>query len=140
MRAVVGPIDTVLEDEMNDCGVDGASAIFWVEAFELSTRRLGKVVFDGDAAEESICPTDASALDVTDDAISAIVDGPVVVSIGADDETVVVGTSMHTVSCVRLHACDMYFPSLQTLQFMQSKSPSLSGPHVPTANVTPAAH
>ena len=98
------------------------------------------MVFDGDAADETMCTLYAVALDVTNDAISAIVDGPVVVSIGADDETVVFGTSMHTVSCVRLHACDMYFPSLQTLQFMQSKSPSLSGPHVPTANVTPAAH
>ena len=43
MRAVAGPIDTVLEDEKKDCGVDGASAIFWVEAFELFTCRLGKV-------------------------------------------------------------------------------------------------
>ena len=222
MRAAVGPADTVLEDEKNDCGedargeagknggeedagggedagyvVDGIEAfelytfklgkvvlvggedaggeedavyVDWVEAFELYRFWLGKVVLVGgadggaefpfdavalyfsvviefiavddvaEAGDEGICTLDAAALDVTNDAISVVVDGSVVVSIDADDETIVFGTSMHTVSCVRLHACDMYFPSLQTLQFMQSKSPSLSGPHVPTANVTPAAH
>ena len=93
-----------------------------------------------EAGDEGVCTLDAAAPDVTVDAVSAIVAGAAVVSIDADDETVVFGPSMHTESCVRLHVCDMYFPSLQTLQFMQSKSPSLSGPHVPTANVTPAAH
>ena len=142
----------------------------WLEAFELYRFWLGKVELVGgddggaefpfdavalyspvdiefiavdavaEAGDEGICTLDAAAPNVTVDAISVVVDGPVVVSIAADNETVVFGTSMHTVSCVRLHACDMYFPSLQTLQFMQSKSPSLSGPHVPTANVTPAAH
>ena len=151
-------------------GEEAVYVVDWLEAFELYRFWLGKVELVGgddggaefpfdavalyspvdiefiavdavaEAGDEGICTLDAAAPNVTVDAISVVVDGPVVVSIAADNETVVFGTSMHTVSCVRLHACDMYFPSLQTLQFMQSKSPSLSGPHVPTANVTPAAH